>query len=325
MTLHWLATEYSRKPVARKSQCSALTQGGVLAICGLSGDIREMIFWADRASASHPFCEDWPLLTMSVNVLDEIVACKRIEVAAAKQVRPESELQSRLADAPPVRDFCTALRSAAPRLGLIAEIKKASPSAGLIRADFDPVAIARIYEQHGANCLSVLTDEKYFQGHLEFLTAVRAAVSIPVLRKDFIIDPYQVLEARVAGADCILLIAECLNDCQMRDLYFYAADLGLETLIEIHDAENLERVLKLEPDLIGINNRDLKAMVTDLEHTVRLSPRVPADCLLVSESGIKTHADVLKLQQAGAAAMLVGESLMRQPDIGVAVDRLFGV
>lgn len=260
---------------------------------------------------------------MSINVLDEIVAHKRLEVAAAKQLCPQSELESRLADAPPVRDFRAALRSAAPRLGLIAEIKKASPSAGLIRANFDPVEIARIYEQHGANCLSVLTDEKYFQGHLDFLVAVRGAVSLPVLRKDFIIDLYQVLEARVAGADCILLIAECLNDCQMRDLYFYASDLGLETLIEIHEEENLARVLKLEPELLGINNRDLKAMVTDLDHTIRLSPRIPADCLLVSESGIKTAADVAQLQQAGVAAMLVGESLMKQPDIGAAVDRLF--
>ncbi len=261
---------------------------------------------------------------MSVNVLDEIVAHKRLEVAAAKQLRPAAELEARLVDAPAVRDFRAALQSAAPRLGLIAEIKKASPSAGLIRANFDPVEIARIYEQHGANCLSVLTDEKYFQGHLDFLVAVRGAVSLPVLRKDFIIDPYQVLEARVAGADCILLIAECLNDCQMRDLYFYASDLGLETLIEIHEEENLDRVLKLEPGLLGINNRDLKKMVTDLDHTVRLSSRIPAGCLLVSESGIKTHADVVKLQQAGAAAMLVGESLMKQPDIGAAVDRLFG-
>jgi indole-3-glycerol phosphate synthase len=263
-------------------------------------------------------------LQMSVNVLDEIVAHKRLEIAAAKQLRPAAELESRLVDAPAVRDFRAALQSAAPRLGLIAEIKKASPSAGLIRANFDPVEIARIYEQHGANCLSVLTDEKYFQGHLDFLIAVRGAVSLPVLRKDFIIDHYQILEARVAGADCILLIAECLNDCQMRDLYFYASDLGLETLIEIHEEENLDRVLKLEPGLLGINNRDLKKMVTDLDHTVRLSSRIPAECLLVSESGIKTHADVVKLQQAGAAAMLVGESLMKQSDIGAAVDRLFG-
>lgn len=259
---------------------------------------------------------------MSVNILDEIVAHKRLEVAAARQQRPVADLEARLADAPPVRDFRTALVSAAPRLGLIAEIKKASPSAGIIRADFDAVAIARIYEQHGANCLSVLTDEKYFQGHLDYLTAVHTAVSLPVIRKDFIIDRYQVLEARVAGADCILLIAECLNDCEMRDLYFYASELGMESLIEIHDEENLDRVLRLEPCLIGINNRDLKAMVTDLDHTIRLCPRIPADCLLVSESGIKTNADVQKLQAAGAKAMLVGESLMKQPDIGQAVDRL---
>ncbi len=261
---------------------------------------------------------------MSVNILDEIVAHKRLEIAAARQLRPHSELQARLEAAPPIRDFRAALLSAAPRLGLIAEIKKASPSAGVIRADFDPVAIARIYEQHGASCLSVLTDEKYFQGHLDYLTSVRAAVSLPVIRKDFIIDRYQVLEARVAGADCILLIAECLNDCEMRDLYFYASELGMETLIEIHDAENLDRVLKLEPGLIGINNRDLKAMVTDLQHTIRLAPRIPADCLLVSESGIKAYADVQQLQQAGARAMLVGESLMKQTDIGAAVDALCG-
>lgn len=268
--------------------------------------------------------EDLRSMCMPVNILDEIVAHKRLEIAAAQHARPLSELEARLADAPPVRDFRASLLAAAPRLGLIAEIKKASPSAGVIRADFDPVAIARIYEQHGANCLSVLTDEKYFQGHLDFLTAVRHATAVPVIRKDFIIDRYQVVEARVAGADCILLIAECLDDCQLRDLYFFASELGLETLIEIHDAENLDRVLKLEPGLIGINNRDLKAMVTDLNHTVRLAARIPADCLLVSESGIKTFADVQKLEQAGARAMLVGESLMKQPDIGAAVDRLCG-
>lgn len=260
---------------------------------------------------------------MPANILNEIVAHKRLEIAAAQQARPTTSLEARLGDAPPVRDFRQALVNAAPRMGLIAEIKKASPSAGLIRADFDPVSIAKTYEQHGANCLSVLTDEKYFQGHLNYLTTVRNAVSIPVLRKDFIVDRYQVLEARVAGADCILLIAECLNDCEMRDLYFYASELGMESLIEIHDTENLDRVLKLEPGLIGINNRDLKVMVTDLNHTIQLAPRIPADCLLVSESGIKTFADVQQLQQAGARSILVGESLMKQPDIGAAVDRLF--
>jgi indole-3-glycerol phosphate synthase len=258
------------------------------------------------------------------NILNEIIETKRLEVAAAKQRCSVADLESRLSDAPPVRDFAAALRSASPAMGLIAEIKKASPSAGLIRPDFDAVAIARTYEQHGARCLSVLTDEQYFQGHLDYLTAVRAAVQIPVLRKDFIIDPYQVLEARLAGADCILLIAECLDNCHLRDLYFYASDLGLDALIEIHEADNLDRVLKLEPSLVGINNRDLKAMQTDLEHTIRLASRIPADCILISESGIKSHADVLRLQQAGARAILVGESLMKQSDIGGAVDSLLG-
>lgn len=262
---------------------------------------------------------------MSVaNILDEIIASKRLEVAAAKRQCPVTELESRLCDAPPVRDFVAALDLAKPGMGLIAEIKKASPSAGLIRPDFDPVTIARTYEQHGAHCLSVLTDERYFQGRLDYLTAVRGAVQIPVLRKDFLIDPYQVLEARVAGADCILLIAECLDNCHLRDLYFYASDLGLDVLIEIHDAENLDRVLKLAPSLVGINNRDLKAMRTDLDHTIRLAPRIPADCILVSESGIKNHADVQRLQQAGARAVLVGESLMKQHDLGAAVDSLLG-
>ena len=262
---------------------------------------------------------------MSVaNILNEIIATKRLEVAAAKLRRPLADLQSRLQDAPIVRDFAAALQAASPQMGLIAEIKKASPSAGLIRPDFDAVTIAQTYERHGARCLSVLTDETYFQGHLDFLTAVRAAVQIPVLRKDFIIDPYQVLEARVAGADCILLIAECLDDCHLRDLYFYASDLSLDVLIEIHDAENLDRVLKLDAELVGINNRDLKAMRTDLEHTIQLAPRIPLDCILVSESGIKTHDDVQRLHHAGARAILVGESLMKQDDLGAAVDALLG-
>lgn len=258
------------------------------------------------------------------DILTEIIATKRTEVAARKFERPVADLQAQFADAGPVRDFAAALWSAAPRMGLIAEIKKASPSAGLIRPDFDAVSIAQTYARHGANCLSVLTDETYFQGHLDYLTAVRNAVQIPVLRKDFIIDSYQVLEARIAGADCVLLIAECLDDCQLRDLYFYAAELGMESLVEIHDAENLDRVLKLEPALIGINNRDLKVMRTDLEHTIRLASKIPASCLLISESGIKSHSDVVRLQQAGARAMLVGESLMKQSDIGHAVDQLLG-
>lgn len=257
------------------------------------------------------------------DILQTIVEHKRTEVAAARDRRPLADLEAALTSAPPVRGFVNALRGAAG-IGLIAEVKKASPSAGLIRADFDPVAIAKIYAAHGANCLSVLTDEKYFQGHLDYLTAVRNAVGIPVMRKEFIIDPYQVVEARVAGADCILLIAECLDDCRMRELYFQASDLGMDVLIEIHDPENLDRVLKLDPPIIGINNRNLRLMKTDLAHTLDLVDRIPAGTLLVSESGIKTNADVCRLQNGGAKAILVGESLMRSPDIGRAVDELLG-
>lgn len=257
------------------------------------------------------------------NVLARIIDHKRGEIAEAKRLRPESQLFDQLESAPPVRDFVAAL-AAQSDVALIAEVKKASPSAGIIREDFDPVAIAQTYERHGAACLSVLTDEHFFQGHLNFLKAIRRVVQIPVLRKDFIIDRYQVLEARAAGADCILLIAECLDDCHLRDLYFYASEFGMESLIEIYDPENLDRVLKLDPALVGVNNRDLRSFVTDLEHTLRLAPRLNSTTLLVSESGIKTRADVDRLKGGGARAMLVGETLMRSPDIGQAVDELLG-
>lgn len=258
------------------------------------------------------------------DVLEKIVVRKRMEIAEAKAARPAETLVERLASAPPVRDFAAALRNG-PGMRVIAEVKKASPSAGLIRADFDPVAIASIYEQHGAACISVLTDEHFFQGHLDYLSAVRRAVSIPVLRKDFLLDRYQVLEARAAGADCVLLIAECLDDCTLRDLYFYASELGMESLIEIYDPENLERVLKLEPALLGINNRDLRTFVTDLGHSISLRERIPASCLLISESGIHSRADVERLSQAGIQGILVGETLMRSPDIGAKLDELLGM
>jgi indole-3-glycerol phosphate synthase len=256
-------------------------------------------------------------------VLDRIIDHKRNEIAEAKRLRPLEGVLDQVAQAPAVRDFVAALR-ARPDVALIAEVKKASPSAGIIRADFDPVEIARTYERHGAACLSVLTDENFFQGHLDYLRAVRQAVQIPVLRKDFIIDRYQVAEARAAGADCMLLIAECLDDCHLRDLYFYASELGMESLIEIYDPENLDRVLKLDPALVGVNNRDLRTFVTDLDHTIRLAPRMSASTLLVSESGIRTRADVDRLKAGGAKAMLVGETLMRSPDIGQAVMELLG-
>lgn len=258
------------------------------------------------------------------DVLAKIVEQKWKEIGAARAAVPESRLQEQLSAAPPVRDFAAALRDG-PGTRVIAEVKKASPSAGLIRADFEPVEIAQTYERHGAACISVLTDESFFQGHLDYLRRVRAAVSIPVLRKDFILDRYQVLEARAAGADCILLIAECLDDCRLRDLYFYAAELGMESLIEIYDPENLDRVLKLEPALLGINNRDLRTFVTDLGHSLRLKEQVPQSCVLISESGIHTRADVERLEQAGIRAILVGETLMRSEEIGVKLDELRGI
>lgn len=255
------------------------------------------------------------------NVLAKILDHKRGEIDAAKRARPAELLQAQLAAAPPVRDFTVALKSASD-IGLIAEVKRKSPSVGVIRADFDPVSIAKTYESAGASCLSVLTDEEFFGGRMEFLSAIRKTASIPVLRKDFLVDRYQVLEARVAGADCVLLIAECLDDCTLRDLYFYASELGMEALIEIYDPENLDRVLKLEPALVGVNNRDLKTFIVDLNHTLEIVPRVPESTLLVSESGIKTRADVERLKSHGVGAILVGETLMRAADIAAATREL---
>jgi indole-3-glycerol phosphate synthase len=260
---------------------------------------------------------------MAETVLDKIVATKRREIDEARRRVPEAELRRRLAEAPPPRDFFAALaRPGAIRL--IAEVKKASPSAGVIREDFDPVAIAKTYEAHGAACISVLTDEPYFQGRLEYLTQVRAAVALPVLRKDFILDSYQLLEARAAGADAVLLIAECLDDCMLRKLHNETIDLGMTPLVELYEPENLQRVLDAGATLVGVNNRDLRTFTVNLEHTLRLRPNVSANCVMVSESGVKTHADVQRLQAAGIDAILVGESLMHEPDIGAAVDRLLG-
>jgi indole-3-glycerol phosphate synthase len=255
------------------------------------------------------------------DILQEIVAQKRSEVDRARRLFPAASLEARLADAPPVRGFVASLE-AHPPIGLIAEVKRASPSAGVIRNEFDPVSIATAYERHGAACISVLTDEKYFQGSLDDLVAVRRAVGLPVLRKDFLIDRYQVLEARTAGADCVLLIAECLDDCRMRELYFYASELGMDALIELYEVENLDRVLKLEPALVGINNRDLRTFVTDLEHTIRVAPQIIGQALLVSESGIRTRSDVLQLERAGVRAILVGETLMRSDDVGEKIGEL---
>lgn len=256
-------------------------------------------------------------------ILDKIVADKRREIAVAKAALAERELLPRVADAPPPRDFFAALAAPGP-IKLIAEIKKASPSKGVIREDFDPVAIAQVYEAHGATCLSVLTDEPHFQGKLEYLTAVRAAVELPVLRKDFILDRYQLLEARAAGADAVLLIAECLDDCSLRSLHNAALELGLTPLVELYEPTNLERVLTAGAVLVGINNRNLHTFEVDLDHTLRMRAQIPADHVVVGESGIATREDALHLERGGVQAMLVGESLMRAADIGAAVDALLG-
>jgi len=272
-------------------------------------------------------------------LLDQIIATKREEIARAKAAIPLDRLVDTLAYAPPVRDFFASLTHSSPHdpregsvtrsvtttVKLIAEVKKASPSQGIIRADFDPVAIARTYQSAGATCLSVLTDETYFQGSLDSLRQIRAAVEIPILRKDFILDTYQLVEARAAGADAVLLIAECLDDCHLRKLHNEALDLNLTPLIELYEPENLPRVLAAGAQLIGVNNRDLRSFQVDLDHTIQMRDKIPLDCVLVAESGIHTHADVLRLQAAGVDAMLVGESLMRQPDIAAAVRRLLGL
>jgi indole-3-glycerol phosphate synthase len=256
-------------------------------------------------------------------ILDQIVATKRQELERAKSLVPESVLRERVSAAPPSRDFLGALAQAGS-IGLIAEVKKASPSKGVIREDFDPVAIAQTYQRHGATCISVLTDEPYFRGRLEYLSQIRQSIEVPLLRKDFIIDRYQVVESRVAGADAVLLIAECLDQGALQNLHDEVLELGMAPLVELYDPENLPRVLQIGARLVGINNRNLHTFEVDLEHTVRLRQQIPQDRIVVAESGIRTRADVEKLRMAGVRAMLVGESLMAQPDIGAAVDRLLG-
>ena len=260
---------------------------------------------------------------MAATILDKIIATKRQEIDQARENVSIEQLQSQLTESPPPRDFFQALEGSGP-IRLIAEVKKASPSAGIIRQDFDPVAIAQTYAAHGASCISVLTDQSYFQGSLDYLREVRSAVEIPVLRKDFIIDSYQLLEARAAGADAVLLIAECLDDCNLRKLHNEAVELGMTPLVELYDPENLPRVLEAGASLIGVNNRNLHTFEVDLGHTLKLRQQIPDSCVLVGESGIKNREDVLRLEQAGVDAILVGESLMREADIGAAVDSLLG-
>jgi indole-3-glycerol phosphate synthase len=256
-------------------------------------------------------------------ILDEIIAYKKQELADTKRAVPFSELKAKVSDAEPTRGFERAL-SQASGIRLIAEVKKASPSKGVIREDFDPVEIARIYARSGADCLSVLTETKYFQGKLEYLTGIRKAVNMPLLRKDFIVEEYQIFEARAAGADAVLLIAACLERTQLEDLMSVAKQIGLDVLVESHTYKELDRSLLAGATLVGINNRDLQSFSVSLQTTLDLLKEIPPDRTVVSESGIRTRDDVLKLEKAEVDAILVGESLMREKDIGKKVKELLG-
>jgi len=258
-------------------------------------------------------------------ILDTIIAYKRTEVQARQAQMTQTQVEARAASAPPPRDFLAALQ--APKIGrvtLIAEVKKASPSAGVIRADFDPVVVAKAYEAGGASCLSVLTDEKFFQGHDDFLVAARAAVSLPVLRKDFVMSDWQIYESRALGADAILLIAAVLTKAQISEFQAIARALGMAALVEVHTEAEMRAALAANAKLIGINSRDLNTFVTDLGTVERLAAMVPKGITLVAESGLKTPADVKRVAGAGAKAILVGETLMRADNIWAATRELLG-
>jgi indole-3-glycerol phosphate synthase len=263
---------------------------------------------------------------MLADILARILQWKRQEVEHVRRAVPLAQLRQQVADLPLTRGFYQALQpqtTGGPRI--ITEIKKASPSAGLIRADFDPVAIATTYQQHGAAAISVLTDERFFQGDLNFLDAVHQAVTLPLLRKDFVVDAYQLYEARLHRADAILLIAAALDPSQLAEYADLSLDLGLEPLVEVHTRAELEKAVNCSCRVIGINNRDLHTFNTDVSTTLDLLPEVPSDYLVVSESGLRDHATLCKLEEHGVSAFLVGESLMREADIGAKLDVLRGV
>ena len=255
------------------------------------------------------------------DTLTKITADTAKHVVKCKAARPLAVVETEAKKADPPRGFAKALKAtiASGRYGLIAEIKKASPSQGLIRPDFDPPSLARAYERGGATCLSVLTDEPYFQGRDEFLVQARAATKLPALRKDFMIDPYQIVEARALGADCVLLIMACLDDKLAAELAILSHRWGMDVLVEVHNSQELDRALKIDGDLIGVNNRNLKTLAVDLATTEQLAPKVPKDRVLVAESGLGSPADLARMAKVGASAFLIGESFMRKPDVEVAV------
>lgn len=261
-----------------------------------------------------------------MTILERIIQAKRAEIRAAREHEPQASIEKRARAAPVARDFVTAMRSriAAGAAAVIAEVKKASPSKGLLRANFDPAAIARSYEAGGAACLSVLTDREFFQGATEHLVAARAACALPVLRKDFVIEPYQVFESRAMGADCILLIVSCLGAAQLVQLENLAHELGMAVLVEVHDAAELEIALQLATPLVGINNRNLRTFETRVETTLELLSRLPAERLAITESGIGSKEQITHLRSRGVNAFLVGETFMRAPDPGVELVNLFG-
>lgn len=258
------------------------------------------------------------------SILGKILDTKREEIASGRAKRDEAALRARIADLPPCRGFAKVIEArVAPGPAVIAEIKKASPSAGLIRPSFDPAVIAQAYEAAGAACLSVLTDRQYFQGSAACLASARQACALPVLRKDFIIDPWQVLESRAMGADCVLLIVAALSRGQLQELAGLASEFGLDVLVEVHDESELETALGGDASLIGVNNRDLRSFTTDLGVSERLRPLVPGGRCMITESGIHSRADVYRMQQCGVGAFLVGEAFMRAADPGKALQELF--